>query len=158
MRDGALSAQAGTLSQCSKGKTTDNLADVVFHEPATTGPTTLNLDFSCALPCSYQVQILDAQTGETVAGAAGKAVGLQTITIPTDGLDAGSYQYALRVLKCGKPGTEEARYSRPFAVTPGIDTGPPADTPPTLSPIAPPRLPQALSPLPTLVPTVPAAS
>jgi hypothetical protein len=160
VRDGALAAQTGTLSRCAKSKTTDNLSGVAFHEPSTVGPTTLDLDFSCALPCSYQVQIVDAQTGEIVADAAGKAVGRQTVTVPADGLDAGSYQYALRVLKCGKPGTEEARYSRPFAVTtapPDASAGPPPDAPPPDLP-GPPLLPAARSPLPTLLPTVPPAA
>jgi hypothetical protein len=160
VRDGALAAQTGTLSRCAKSKTTDNLSGVAFHEPSTVAPTTLDLDFSCALPCSYQVQIVDAQTGEIVADAAGKAVGRQTVTVPADGLDAGSYQYALRVLKCGKPGTEEARYSRPFAVTtapPDASAGPPPDAPPPDLP-GPPLLPAARSPLPTLLPTVPPAA
>lgn len=160
VRDGALAAQAGTLSRCSKNKTTNNLGGVAFHEPSTAEPRTLELDFSCALPCSYQAQILDAETGEVVAGTAGKAVGSQTITIPADGLDAGSYQYALRVLKCGKPGTVEARYSRPFAVTsppPSASAGPADPEPPPPSVPGLPHLPQAALPLPTLIPTVPAA-
>jgi hypothetical protein len=163
VRDGALAAQAGTLGGCSQGKTTSNLGDVVFHEPSTAQPSMLELDFSCALPCSYQAQILDAQTGEVVADSASKAVvGAQTISIPADGLDSGSYQYALRVLKCGKPGTAEARYSRPFQVTsvpPAASTGPADPDAPPPSPPLPglPHLPPALSPLPTLQPTVPAA-
>ena len=163
VRDGALAAQAGTLGRCAKNKTTDNLDDVVFHEPSTAVPRTLELDFSCALPCSYRVQILDAQTGEIVAGAEGKAVGRQTIAVPADGLDPGSYQYVLRALKCGKPGTAEARYSRPFPVTapppdPSAEPADPDAPPPPVTPTlpGPPRLPQALSPLPTLLPTVPA--
>jgi hypothetical protein len=169
VRDGALAAQAGTLSRCSKSKTTGNLSEVVFHEPATAEPTTLELGFSCALPCSYRVQLLDAQTGEIVAGAEGKAVGSQTVAIPADGLAAGRYQYVLRALKCGKPGTAEARYSRPFAVTPAPpnadatppdpDAPPPPPSPPPAAPLpGPPHLPEALSPLPTLLPTVPAAA
>jgi hypothetical protein len=165
VRNGALAAQAGTLSHCAKSKTTSNLGDVVFHDPSIAEPSTLDLEFSCALPCSYRVEILDAQTGETVAGAEGKAVGLQTVEVPADGLDPGNYQYALRVLKCGKPGTAEARYSRPFAIAappPVASTGP-ADpnAPPravTSSLPGAPRLPQARSPLPTLQPTVPAAA
>lgn len=163
VRDGALAAQDGTLGQCSENKTTSNLGEVLFHEPSTTEPRTLELDFSCALPCSYRAQVLDAQTGEVVAGTAGKVVGGQTIAIPAAGLDPGSYQYALRVLRCGKPGTAEVRYSRPFPVAsapPAANTGPadPDAPPPAPSLPEPPRLPQAPSPLPTLLPTVPAAA
>ena len=121
----------------------------------------LDLGFSCALPCSYQAQVIDAFTGEVVASAAGKAVGGQTVAIPADGLGAGDYQYALHVLKCGKPGTAEARYSRPFSIPLGADTGPAApDAPPAPEALLPeaPRLPPAPSPLPTLLPTVPAAT
>jgi len=174
VRDGALAAHDGMLAHCSKSKTTSNLGDIVFYEPSTAEPRTLKLDFSCALPCSYEAQVIDAQTGEVVADEAGKAVGVQTVAIPADSVQAGSYQYVLHVLKCGKPGTAEARYSRPFtlvAAEPGgepVPADPAAPADPTASPPPPPppplllperpRLPPARSPLPTLLPTVPAVT
>jgi hypothetical protein len=89
--------------------------------------------------------VLDATTGAAAASADGKAVGDQTITIPTAGLDAGSYQYALRVFKCGKPGTSETRYSRSFA----LDSENPVSVPPELL---------GRPSLPTLLPTVKSAA
>ena len=68
------------------------------------------------LPCTYQLQILDATTGNAVATAGGKAVGLTTVSIPTTDLQPGRYEYALRAFKCGKPGTAEARFSTAFAL------------------------------------------
>jgi hypothetical protein len=86
-----------------------------------------------------------------VAGATGKAIGDQTVTIATDELGPGSYQYALRVLKCGKPGTAEERFSRAFSVPLGGAAPPTGSDAPNL-----PELPLAPWPLPTLLPTVPA--
>jgi hypothetical protein len=142
VRDAALAAQTGVLAHCHTVKSTHDLADVTFHEPTTTPPSALSVDLTCALPCSYQLRVLDATSGAPVASSDGKAVNQQTITIPAEGLAAGSYQYALRVFKCGKPGTTETRYSSPFA----LQGGDPAAAPPGL--LGPP-------PLPTLQPTVP---
>jgi hypothetical protein len=153
VRDGALAAQGGALGTCSVDKTTSNLSHVVFHEPTVTEPRMLGIDFSCALPCSYETQVVDAQTGAVVAGVAGKAVGEQTVSVPADSLEAGSYQYVLRALKCGKPGTGEARFSRGFKVPLGTQAGTPIHPLPLL-----PLLPEAPFPLPTLLPTVPAAA
>jgi len=97
--------------------------------------------------CSYAAQVIDAETGEVVAGTEGKALGTQSLTIPAAGLVTGSYQYVLRALKSGKPGTGEERTSRPFAFVA-----------PAAAPAAPsgfPRLPQARALLPTLQPTAP---
>jgi hypothetical protein len=153
VRDGALAAQSGTLRTCSVSKTTSNLGGVAFHEPTATEPRMLAIDFSCVLPCSYLAQVVDAQTGAVVAGVAGKAVGEQTLSLPADSLEPGNFQYVLRTLKSGKPGTAEARFSRAFLVPPGAMSGPPTVLLPTL-----PLLPQARFPLPTLLPTVPAVS
>jgi hypothetical protein len=161
VRSAALAAQAGTLGACITQKTTSNLGAVTFHEPAatpasttspsTTQPGTLELDFSCTTVCSYAAQVIDAETGEVVAGTEGKAFGEQSLTIPAAGLATGSYQYVLRALKSGKPGTGEERTSRPFAFTAPAPEPPPA--PPTPSRF--PRLPQARALLPTLQATVP---
>jgi hypothetical protein len=157
VRDAALAAQAGTLGHCHKAKTTSTLGAVVFHEPSAAEPAKLAVDFSCALPCSYQAQVVDAETGDAVAAATGKIVGDDSVTISAEGLAAGSYQYVLRVLKSGKPGTAEARTSRPFTLV--APPGAPSETAPdTPSDTGPPRLPQAERPLPTLLPTAPAAS
>ena len=155
VRTGALAAQAGALGKCAASKTTSDVSDVAFHEPSVTEPRTLAVDFSCALPCTYDAQVVDAQTGEVVSDLTGKAVGDESVDLPADGLDAGSYQYVLRTLKCGKPGTGEARFSRAFTIPPGAE--------PVLPPLPPldptlPRLPQALFALPTLLPTVPPAA
>jgi hypothetical protein len=153
VRAGALAAQVGTLAGCAVSKTTSNLSGVVFREPAASAPASLETDFSCALACSYQARVINAETGQVVAGAAGKAIGEQTVTIAADELGAGTYQYALRVLKCGKPGTAEARFSRGFTIPLGTATAPPGPAGPTL-----PELPLAPWPLPTLLPTVPAGT
>ena len=161
VRTAALAAQAGTLAHCRKSKTTSTLGDVVFHEPSTAEPKSLQLDFRCALPCSYRAEVIDAQTGEVAASKAGKVVGAQTIAIPADGVEPGSYQYVLHVLKSGKPGTAEARYSRSFALPPSeeaVPADPDAPPPPPALLPEPPRLPPASSPLPTLLPTVPPAT
>lgn len=154
VRDGALMAQAGTLGTCSVSKTTSNLGDVAFHDPTVTEPSMLAIDFSCALPCSYDAELVDAQTGAVVAGLTGKAIGKQTIALPADNLEAGSYQYVLRALKCGKPGTAEARFSRAVTVPLGTQTVMPAS--PLLAATLP-RLPPAPFALPTLLSTVPPA-
>jgi hypothetical protein len=152
VRSAALAAQAGTLGACAMQKTTSNLGTVTFHEPSTTQPSTtqpgtLELDFSCATVCSYAAQVIDAETGEVVAGTEGKALGAQSLTIPAAGLVTGSYQYVLRALKSGKPGTGEERTSRPFAfVAPAAAPPPPSGFP---------RLPPARALLPTLQPTAP---
>jgi hypothetical protein len=152
VRNAALAAQGGALGTCSVGKTTSNLGKVVFHEPTVTEPRLLGIDFSCALPCSYETQIVDSRTGAVVSSVVGKAVGAQTVGLPADSLEGGRYQYVLRALKCGKPGTGEARFSRSFEVPLGTQT----ETPPTLPLPLLPLLPAAPFPLPTLLPTVPA--
>jgi hypothetical protein len=153
VRDGALAAQSGTLGACSASKSTSNLGSVAFHEPTVTEPKMLAIDFSCALPCSYTAQVVDAQTGAVVAGAAGKAVGEATVSLAAESLDAGNYQYVLRTLKSGKPGTAEARFSRAFSLPLGTQSETSTVPAPTL-----PLLPQSPFALPTLLPTVPAAS
>jgi hypothetical protein len=150
VRAGALAAQGGTLARCATSKTTSNLSGVVFREPAASAPSSLEIDFSCKLACSYAARVINADTGEVVAEATGKAIGDETVTISADELNAGSYQYALRVLKSGKPGTSEERFSRAFSVPAGATPA---------SPVAPyAELPLAPRPLPTLLPTVPARS
>ena len=145
IRDAALAAQSGVLAHCATVKTTHDLAGVTFHEPTTPPADALNVDLTCTSPCSYRLRVLDATTGAAVASADGKAVGNETITIPTAGLGAGSYQYALRVFKCGKPGTTETRYSRSFV----LDSENPVSVPPALL---------GRPSLPTLVPTVKGAA
>src|SRR5262249_52190503 len=56
VRRAALAAQGGTLGDCAKDKTTADVGSVVFHEPSPTDPSTLAVDFSCGLPCSYQLR------------------------------------------------------------------------------------------------------
>jgi hypothetical protein len=141
VRRAALAAQAGTLASCAKEKTTANVSGIAFHAPSTADPSMLGAGFSCALPCSYELRVLDVDTGKPVATAAGKAVGDATATVPAAGLEPGTYEYALRVYKCGKPGTAETRFSSPFAV--GETTGEPEPGPalslllPTLAPVLP---------------------
>jgi hypothetical protein len=142
VRAAALAAQAGTLAQCPQEKTTSDVDGVVFHEPSPTVPSTLAVDFSCALPCSYELRVIDASTADVVAATEGKAVGEESATLPADTLGPGTYQYALRVFKSGKPGTAETRFSRPFSVA-ATDVVP-----------APAGLLGPQPPLPTLQPTV----
>ena len=142
VRAAALAARDGRLAECGRDKTTDNVDGVVFYEASTVAPRALQVQFTCAEPCTYEVQVLDAKTSDVVATTGGKAVGLETSVLSTDSLDPGTYQYAFRVFKCGKPGTAETRFSRPFALS--------ADVP----------VPESLVPtgemFPTLAPTVPA--
>jgi hypothetical protein len=116
VRSAAIAAQSGALTGCAKHKTTTNLGDVTFFAPSAETPATLETTFACGLPCSYDIRVLDAESGEVAASAAGKAVGPASVTIPATDLQDGSYQYALRVFKCGKPGTAETRFSSSFTV------------------------------------------
>ncbi|HEY2777889.1 MAG TPA: hypothetical protein VGI77_08280 [Gaiellaceae bacterium] len=116
VRGAALAAQTGTLAQCDQAKTTANVDGVVFSGPSASAPNTLQTGFTCNLPCTYQLQILDATTGKSVASASGKSVGLTTVKIPIAELSPGQYEYALRAFKCGKPGTAETRFSTAFAL------------------------------------------
>jgi hypothetical protein len=144
VRQAALAGQAGTLAGCTEDKTTADADGVVFHEPSSTDPSSLAVDFSCTLPCSYELRLIDEASSDVAAATEGNAVGEETATLPTADLAAGTYQYALRIFKCGKPGTAEMRFSRPFAFSTETD---PVPAPPDLVPPAP--------PLPTLQPTVP---
>jgi hypothetical protein len=135
VRKAALAAQAGTLADCGEGKTTSDADGVVFREPSSTDPRMLTTDFSCALPCSYRLRVIDAATSEVVAATEGKAVGATTAAIPATELADGTYQYALRIFKSGKPGTAEMRFSRPFAYSTETD---PVPAPPDLVPPGPP--------------------
>ena len=113
----------GRSPQCDQDKTTANVDDVVFSGPSASAPDTLQTGFTCNLPCTYQLQILDATTGKPVASAGGKAVGLTTVKIPTTDLKPGRYEYALRAFKCGKPETAETRFSTAFALGVGRREG-----------------------------------
>ena len=64
VRAAALAAQSGTLAECGQGKTTSNVDDVAFGGPSTTEPAVLLTGFTCNLPCTYQLQVLDAKTGD----------------------------------------------------------------------------------------------
>jgi hypothetical protein len=135
VRRAALAAQAGTLASCGNAKTTSNVVDVTFGGPTTDHPGTLETGFSCLTPCSFQLRVLDAATGESVAGSSGKAVGPATVKISAAGLAPGKYTYALRAFKCGKPGTAETRFSTAFSLdSADVKTGPPL---PTLEPVVP---------------------
>ena len=148
VRAAALSAQQGTLAGCALAKTTSSVDGVVFRAPSTTtAPSALETDSSCAAPCTYELRVLDAATGTVVAASEANVVGAATATIPTAGIPPGAYQYELRVFKCGKPGTAVVRTSQPFDVSAAAPSVP-----------APPALVGPEPPLPTLQPTVPAAS
>jgi hypothetical protein len=143
VRQAALATEAGT-DGCAQTKITDDVADVVFRAPSQTAPAALEADFSCDQPCSYEVRLLDAATSDVVGSEAGKAVGPQVTKLPTDGLPPGQYQYALRVFKCGKPGTAETRFSASFTL-PAADA-PTVEIPPLFA-----------LPFPTLIPLQPAS-
>jgi hypothetical protein len=129
VRRAALAAQAGTLAGCDQEKVTANVEDVAFQAPAPDFQT----GFSCLLPCSYELRVLDVASGDVVARATGKAVGLATVKLPAASAPPGDYQYALRVFKCGKPGTAETRFSTPFSL--GEPTPADARVLPTLEPV-----------------------
>ncbi|MGZ4353464.1 MAG: hypothetical protein ACXVZ4_07955 [Gaiellaceae bacterium] len=152
VRQAALAARDGTATQCTAAKTAGSVAGVVFHDPpAEPGP--LQVDLACAPACTYRAQVLDVQTGKIAAEADGDATGTQTVSIPVDGLEPGTYQYLLRAYMPGKPGTAATRYSRPFTI-------PPPPPPEQTATIATPPLPALplLPSLPTLEPTVPAGA
>jgi hypothetical protein len=135
VRSAAIAAQSGRLGGCAKGKSTTNLDDLTFFAPSAAEPSTLTTTFSCELPCSYDVRVLHAATGDVAASATGKAVGAASVTIPATELQSGAYQYALRVFKCGKPGTSETRFSSTFTL--GDVPNPPAATPQLSAPVRP---------------------
>jgi len=135
VRNAALAAQTGTLAECGKAKTTSNVNDVQFGGPSADDPGTLRTGFSCLLPCSYRLRVLDATTGEAVAAASGKAVGLATVKISAAELPPGQYAYAFRTFKCGKPGTAETRFSEAFTL--GSSEARAAPSLPTLEPVVP---------------------
>jgi hypothetical protein len=112
VRRAALAAQGGALAGCAKEKMTANVGDVAFQAPA----PDFQIGFSCQLPCTYELRVLDVASGDVVGRATGKAVGLATVKLPAGTVPPGEYQYALRVFKCGKPGTAETRFSTPFAL------------------------------------------
>jgi hypothetical protein len=95
----------------------------------------LGAAFSCALPCSYELKVVDAVTGEAAASTDGKAVGDATAAVPAADLPPGRYEYELRVYKCGKPGTAEARFSSAFPL--GDAASEPSPWLPTLQPVLP---------------------
>jgi hypothetical protein len=100
------------------------------------------------------VRVLDAGTGDIATAVAGNAVGAETVTIPTAGLPTGTYQYALRVYKCGKPGTSETRFSDTFALGAAAgtaSTAPESTAVAASTPLSPPR-----APFPTLLSLTPA--
>jgi hypothetical protein len=129
VRRAALAAQTGTLTGCDKDKVTANVGDLAFQTPA----PDFQAAFSCLLPCTYELRVLDVATGDVAARATGNAVGLATVKLPAASVPAGEYQYALRVFKCGKPGTAETRFSTSF----GLGDATPADARalPTLEPV-----------------------
>jgi hypothetical protein len=116
VRAAALSAQSGTLAACDQDKTTANVDGIVFSGPSAASPDMLQTGFTCNLPCTYVLQVLDATTGKPVASVGGKTVGVTTVKIPAADLKPGRYEYALRAFKCGKPGTAETRFSTAFAL------------------------------------------
>jgi hypothetical protein len=117
VRLAALGARDGTFAQCAAPKRASDLEGVVFHEPpAAPGP--LQVGFTCSATCTYRVQVIDLADGKVAASLEGTGVGDQTVPIPTESLQPGSYEYALRAFAVGKPGTAVTRCSAPFAFTP----------------------------------------
>jgi hypothetical protein len=134
VRAAALAAQAGTLAECAKEKVTSNVDDVAFEGPSVDDPSVLRTGFSCLSPCSYELRVLDAKTGDVVAAKGGKADGPVTVKIPSAKLPPGQYEYALRAFKCGKPGTAETRFSTAFPIGAADPSARPL---PTLEPVGP---------------------
>ena len=117
------------------------------------------------LDCTYTARVIDLRDGQDVAHAAGEGNGPIEISLPSEAIPPGLYQYALRVSAFGKPGTAVTRFSEPFT----IEAAPPPPPPPpdpTVDPPLPPPEPTPAPPppvpllpltasLPTLVPLVP---
>jgi hypothetical protein len=160
LRAGAIAAQDGTGVECEKPKTASNFESVVFHQPPTE-PGPLQIDLTCASACTYRAQLIDLHDGTAVATVDGAGSGLQAISIPNDNRPTGDYQYKVRTLVTGKPGTAVVRSSRPFTITapppppPPVTEDPPAEDPPADPPPPPPAPPEALLPLLPLVPSLP---
>jgi hypothetical protein len=174
VRDAALRAQVGGLTQCARGKSTANLGSVAFREPAAVPPAALGVDFSCKAWCTYEARVVRVETGSVALTTTGIVpAGDHGLDVAGDDLAAGTYQYAFRASATGKPGTAVTRYSRPFTLrrevpqpAPEQPTDPPADPPVEDPPPPPPPPPPTenaspllplLASLPTLVPTSPAA-
>jgi hypothetical protein len=177
VRDGALRAQVGGLTQCRRGKITANLGRVAFREPDATPPARLGVDFSCTSSCTYEARVVRVDSGSVAVTTTGAApAGDHAVDVSGDALAPGTYQYAFRASVAGKPGTAVTRYSRPFTLQrvvtqppPTEPTDPPADPPVDDPPVddppppppptedVPPLLP-LLPSLPTLVPTRPATA
>src|SRR5215217_1928520 len=172
VRDAALRAQVGGLTQCKRGKITANLGRVAFREPAPTPPSGPGVDFSCTASCTYEARVVRVESGSVAVTTTGAAPpGDHGLDVSSDDLAAGTYQYAFRASATGKPGTAVTRYSRPFTIrrevpqpAPEEPAAPPADPPVEESVPPPPPPVQNASPLlpllpslPTLVPTGPAA-
>src|SRR5215211_7761156 len=137
VRDAALRAQVGGLTQCKRGKITANLGRVAFREPAPTPPSGLGVDFSCTASCTYEARVVRVESGSVAVTTSGAVpAGDHAVDVAADDLVAGTYQYAFRASATGKPGTAVTRYSRPFTIrrevpqpAPGEPTDPPADPP-----------------------------
>src|SRR5215208_6730452 len=151
VRDAALRAQVGGLTQCKRGKITANLGRVAFREPASTAPSGLGVDFSCTASCTYEARVVRVDSGSVAVTATGAAAaGDHGLDVASDDLEAGTYQYAFRASAIGRPGTAVTRYSRPFTIRREVPQ--PAPEEPTDPPLLP-----LLASLPTLVATGPAA-
>jgi hypothetical protein len=123
VRQAALAAQDGTFAQCTGSKPANTLRDVVFHAPPV-APGPLQVDFGCDVACTYDAQLIDLQDGTVAESVEDKGVGEQTVSLPTETLDPGRYEYALRVFASGRPGTAVTRYSTAFALNFSLDPSP----------------------------------
>ena len=136
VRAAALAARKGTLARCRVPKRVNPVREVVFpdHESvaATTTTTTWSVDVACDRPCKYTVDVvpvapapasaLDRLTGTTSLQAVGIAFAgpPTTAKLPPERLEAGSYQYVVRVSELGRAGTAVTRYSDVFSVEPEL--------------------------------------
>ena len=140
VRAAALAAREGTLARCRVPKRVNPLREIAFadHEsaPATTETTAWSVDVTCDRPCKYSVAIvpvapapasaLDRLTSTSSLSTAGVALGgaATTATLPSERLEAGIYQYVVRVFELRRPGAAVTRYSDVFSVEPELASSP----------------------------------
>jgi hypothetical protein len=163
VRQSALAARDGTAGDCAKEKTVDPFESVAFHMPPP-APAPLQIELGCTGSCIYTARVTDLTNGQDAAHAEGEGSGPIDISLPSETIPPGLYQYALRVSAVGKPGTAVTRFSEPFTIEAAPPPPPPPD--PTVDPPVPPPEPAPAPPpplallpltasLPTLMPLVP---
>ncbi|MDX6388876.1 MAG: hypothetical protein QOD85_2678, partial [Gaiellaceae bacterium] len=159
VRQSTLAARDGTAGDCAKEKTVDPFESVAFHMPPP-APAPLQIELGCTGGCIYTARVTDLADGQDVAHAEGEGSGPIDISLPSETIPPGLYQYALRVSAVGKPGTAVTRFSEPFTIEAAPPPPPPPPDPTVDPPVPPPEPapapppPLALLPLTASLPTL----